>query len=84
MMAMSMLLKSWAIPPASRPMASIFCAWRSCCSSVAFSVMSKNATTAPATTPSSTTGWDQYSTRMLFPSLRQKTSSSTCVSRPSR
>jgi hypothetical protein len=26
------LLKSWAIPPASRPTASIFCAWRSCSS----------------------------------------------------
>ena len=30
---MSRLLKSWATPPASRPMLSIFCAWRSCSSS---------------------------------------------------
>ena len=29
---MSRLLKSWATPPASRPIASIFCAWRSCSS----------------------------------------------------
>ena len=28
----SRLLKSWAMPPASRPTASIFCAWRSCAS----------------------------------------------------
>ena len=35
MMAVSMLLKSWATPPASWPMASIFCDWRSCSSSAA-------------------------------------------------
>ena len=33
MMTMSRLLKSWAMPPASRPTASIFCDWRSCSSS---------------------------------------------------
>ena len=32
MMAVSRLLKSWATPPASRPIASIFCACRSCSS----------------------------------------------------
>ncbi|HEX7243361.1 MAG TPA: hypothetical protein VF263_23965 [Longimicrobiaceae bacterium] len=31
-MAVSMLLKSWATPPASRPTASIRCACRSCSS----------------------------------------------------
>ena len=31
-MTVSMLLKSWAMPPDSRPTASIFCAWRSACS----------------------------------------------------
>ncbi len=35
-----MLLKSWATPPANRPMDSIFCAWRSCSSSWRNSVMS--------------------------------------------
>ena len=34
MMAARTLLKSWAIPPASVPTASIFCAWRSCCSTL--------------------------------------------------
>ena len=33
MITMSRLLKSWAMPPASRPTASIFCDWRSCSSS---------------------------------------------------
>ena len=33
MMTMSRLLKSWAMPPASRPTASIFWDWRSCSSS---------------------------------------------------
>ena len=32
MMTVRMLLKSWATPPARVPMASIFCAWRSCSS----------------------------------------------------
>ena len=32
---LSRLLKSWATPPASRPTASIFCAWRSCASTLA-------------------------------------------------
>ena len=31
-MAVRVLLKSWATPPANRPMASIFCDWRSCSS----------------------------------------------------
>ena len=39
-MTVSRLLKSWAIPPASRPIASIFCDWRSCSSTCLRSVMS--------------------------------------------
>src|SRR5882672_3429825 len=38
MMAVSRLLKSWAMPPASRPIASIFCDCRSCSSVCALSV----------------------------------------------
>ena len=34
MMTVRMLLKSWAMPPVSWPIASIFWAWRSCCSSL--------------------------------------------------
>jgi hypothetical protein len=41
MMAVSMLLKSWAMPPVSCPIASIFCAWRSWLSSCTRSVMSR-------------------------------------------
>ena len=37
LMTVRRLLKSWAIPPASRPTASSFAACRSCCSSLAFS-----------------------------------------------
>ena len=47
----SILLKSWATPPASRPTDSIFCAWTSCCCILSFSasyclysVMSLNST----------------------------------------
>ena len=40
MMAVRILLKSCATPPASEPMASIFCEWRSCSSSFLRSVMS--------------------------------------------
>ena len=36
----SRLLKSWAMPPARRPTASIFWAWRSCCSRARRSVTS--------------------------------------------
>ena len=38
--AVRRLLKSWATPPASRPTASSFCAWRSCASSSRRSVTS--------------------------------------------
>ncbi len=37
MIAPSTLFMSWAIPPARVPMASIFCAWRSCASSRSYS-----------------------------------------------
>ena len=54
MMAVSMLLKSWAMPPARCPMASIFWAWRSCsslslsaASALLRSVMSSAARTMP-------------------------------------
>src|SRR5438093_954890 len=40
-MAVVRLLKSWATPPASRPMASIFCAWLSCASRSFRSVRSR-------------------------------------------
>ena len=40
LMTVSRLLKSWAMPPASRPMLSIFCACRNCSSSWRCSVMS--------------------------------------------
>ena len=39
--AVSRLLKSWAIPPASRPAVSILRAWRNCSSSTLRSVMSR-------------------------------------------
>ena len=41
LMTVSRLLKSWAMPPASCPMACIFCDWRSCSSSRFRSVMSR-------------------------------------------
>ena len=41
MMLIRMLLKSCATPPASRPIASSFCDWRSCSSSARRSVMSR-------------------------------------------
>ncbi|MFT3916133.1 MAG: hypothetical protein QM704_19235 [Anaeromyxobacteraceae bacterium] len=45
---MTMLLKSWAMPPASRPTLSSRCAWWNCCSSRRCSVTS----TAVSTTSS--------------------------------
>ena len=44
----SRLLKSCAMPPASWPIASIFCAWRSCSSSARRSVMSRAISEMPA------------------------------------
>jgi hypothetical protein len=41
LMTVSRLLKSWATPPASRPMASIFCACRSCSCRRVCSLMSR-------------------------------------------
>jgi hypothetical protein len=36
----SMLLKSWAMPPVNCPTDSIFCAWNNCSSAARFAVMS--------------------------------------------
>ncbi|MNC49543.1 hypothetical protein D3C75_987300 [compost metagenome] len=79
-MTVSRLLKSWAIPPLSWPMACIFCAWNSasrvcssaCCASVA-SVMSRVILANPSKVPvspriGSTTTW----ARNLVPSLRTR------------
>ena len=41
-MTVRMLLKSCATPPASWPMASIFCDWRNCSSSRRWAVTSRN------------------------------------------
>ena len=51
MIAVSRLLKSWAMPPASRPIASIFWAWRSCASSRRRSVTSRKLQTRPTLSP---------------------------------
>ena len=51
MITASRLLKSWAIPPASRPTASIFCDWRSWSSSRRASVMSRSEPWNPRTRP---------------------------------
>ena len=51
MMIIIMLLRSWATPPANRPTASIFCAWRTCCSASIRWVMSRPTPTMPATSP---------------------------------
>ncbi|MNC44636.1 hypothetical protein D3C75_935500 [compost metagenome] len=79
-MTVSKLLKSWAIPPLSWPMACIFCAWNSasrvcssaCCAWVA-SVMSRVILAKPSKVPvspriGSTTTW----ARNLVPSLRTR------------
>jgi hypothetical protein len=51
MMAPRMLLKSWAIPPAKVPMASIFWAWRSWPSSRFRAVMSRSMAAKPTILP---------------------------------
>ncbi len=57
MMAVSTLLKSWAMPPASWPTESIFCCWRTWFSSARCSVMSSALTiTASIPPPPSATG----------------------------
>ena len=50
-MAVSRLLKSWAMPPASLPMASIFCAWRSWFSRLWRCVVSRAIMATPDTVP---------------------------------
>ena len=80
-MAVSMLLKSWATPPASCPTASIFCdclscsssLWRSC-SSLSLSVMSSHTVTIPRGVPSSSrTTSETRLTGKVEPSLRRLT-----------
>ena len=83
--AVSMLLKSWAMPPASRPTASIFCDSRSCSSRCRRSEMSRSTATQCVTPPvSSATGEMSVSTQRGEPSRRMfSTSSRTgreCVS----
>jgi hypothetical protein len=57
LMMLSRLLKSWAIPPARWPTASIFWAWRNCSSSRRYPVMSRWLATKWVTAPrSSATG----------------------------
>ena len=51
--AVNRLLKSWAIPLASRPIPSIFCAWRTCASSVFRSVTSSAMPASRYTSPAS-------------------------------
>ena len=46
-MTLSMLLKSWAMPPAMRPIESSFCAWASSVSSRLRWVMSRANTSEP-------------------------------------
>ncbi len=53
MMAWSRLLKSWATPLVSRPIASIFCAWRSFSSIAVFSVRSRVTLANPISVPPS-------------------------------
>src|SRR5580700_4511859 len=50
-MTPSRLLKSWATPPARRPTASIFCAWRNICSMRLSSLMSLTISEMPTMRP---------------------------------
>ncbi len=76
LITVSRLLKSWAIPAARRPIASIRCDCRSCRSRFRCSVMSRNATTAPSLVPcSSTIGWPLAATTRTDLSLRAMVSS---------
>ena len=53
MMMVSRLLKSWAMPPVSWPIACIFCDWRNCSSMARRSVTSSLTATKLMTSPSS-------------------------------
>src|SRR5438034_138269 len=66
--AVSRLLKSWAIPPASCPTASIFWDWRSCSSSVRWAVTSR-ASTRRARRPANSMGRATRYTSSTRPSL---------------
>ena len=68
MITPSRLLKSWATPPASRPTASIFWAWRSCASRLRFSVTSVTRTSRPPA-PGTRSGCAATSTSMTVPSF---------------
>ena len=84
-MALSRLLKSWATPPASRPTASIFWAWRSCscdCRSASSARFRPLMSTYMATRPdgaarASCSGAVEMLTSIRVPSFRRRT-----VSRP--
>ena len=67
-MAVSRLLKSWAMPPASCPTASIFCDWRSCSSSWRWAVTSW-ARIRRARRPANSSGRVTRSTSNSLPSL---------------
>ncbi len=80
----SMLLKSWATPPARRPTDSIFWAWRSCAWSRSFSSAAvlrpltsrTTARTHPA--PPMRVGWTVASAQKALPSFRVDTHSNDC------
>jgi len=69
-MAVSRLLKSWAMPPASCPTASIFCDWRSCSSSWRCALTSR-ASTSRARRPANSSGRATRSTSNRLPCLVQ-------------
>src|ERR1017187_8891869 len=74
-MAVRMLLKSWATPPASRPTASTFCACRICSCRAFCSVMSSLiAMKCPISPWSSATGAIVMRSVKRVPSLRRLTS----------
>ena len=70
------LLKSWAIAPARRPIASSFWLWWTSSSSARRSVTSWKTTTAPIRAPSEVTGPALARRRIRFPSGRSKSISS--------
>ena len=89
MMTVSRLLKSWAMPPASWPMASIFCDWRSRASLscraawvVRRWLTSLKTTTAPSTLPCSRIWLLTYSTGNARPSTLLKKSSAASGAGP--
>src|SRR5207253_3118340 len=76
-MAVSRLLKSWAIPPARRPTASIFCVWRNRSSRARCSVTSSTMNSKHSIAPSGPrTGRPLRRTVMTLPSRRLQATSS--------